>query len=126
MATPHEGVEGCGTQPPEAFVANPKTSEAVGEQVGCRVGVAAAGESCLLRDMVVDVVSLPMWLVGRVPRGLAHPPRGGIGERETLGVAWPTRAGLEVFIPEAGGWAGWCHWPKTAFPGVTQALVPLN
>lgn len=41
-----------------------------------------------------------------------YPPttQGHLG-RETLGVAWPTRAGLEVFIPEAGGWTGWCHWP---------------
>lgn len=36
MATPDAGVEGCGTQPPEAIVTNPKTSEAIGEQVGCQ------------------------------------------------------------------------------------------
>lgn len=89
-------LEGFATQAPEAFVANPRPQRPLGASWPSGVGVAAAGKGWLLRDMVVDVVSLPLWPVGWVPLGPCPLTMPGI-RKETLGVAWPPKAELGVF-----------------------------
>lgn len=65
--------------------------------------MAAAGKGWLLRDVVVDVVSLPLWPVGWVPLGPCPLTMRGIWE--TLGVAWPPKAELGVFWRQEDGLA---------------------
>lgn len=93
--------KGFATQAPEAFVANPQTLRGPGGQAAVS-GVAAAGKGWLLRDMVVDVVSLPLWPVGWVPPSLPTNHAGDLGNlgcglglrKAELGVFWRQENGL--------------------------------
>lgn len=69
--------------------------------------MAAAGKGWLLRDVVGDVVSLPLWPVGWVPLGPCPLTMRGIWE--TLGVAWLLKAEVGIFLLEAGGWTAILH-----------------